>query len=191
MKVTFIKPKLILAFLALLFLGAVSSVPEEGMYPLSDIPKDALVEAGLKINPDDIYNPDGISLIDALVNIGGCTGSFVSENGLIITNHHCAFRAVNNASTPEHNYLEEGFLAEDIKDEIPSSGYTVRITESYEDVSEKILSAVEGVEDLAERGLIISKKIKELEKAASDKEKSISAKVSEMFVGQTYILFKY
>lgn len=191
MKVTFIKPKLILAFIALLFLGAVSFVPEEGMYPLSDIPKDALVEAGLKINPDDIYNPDGISLIDALVNIGGCTGSFVSENGLIITNHHCAFRAVNNASTPEHNYLEEGFLAEDIKDEIPSSGYTVRITESYEDVSEEILSAVEGVEDLAERGIIISKKIKELEKAASDKEKSISAKVSEMFVGQTYILFKY
>ncbi len=171
--------------------GAFTSIPEEGMYPLTDIPKDALVEAGLKISPDDIYNPNGISLIDALVNISGCTGSFVSEDGLIITNHHCAFRAINNASTPEHNYLEEGFLAESREKEIPSPGYTVRITESYEDVSDKILNAVEGIDDLKERGKKISEQIRKIEEEASDKENSIVAKVSEMFVGETYVLFKY
>ncbi len=191
MKIIVQTPRVFVFFTLILFISAFSSIPEEGMYPLSDIPKDALVDAGLKINPDEIYNPNGISLIDALVNIGGCTGSFVSKDGLIITNHHCAFRAVNNASTPEHNYLEDGFLAKDRSEEIPSPGYTVRITESYKDVSEIILSAVEGISDVKERGRIISEKIKELEEEASDEENSITAQVSEMFVGKTYILFKY
>jgi len=183
--------KFLFSIVLLLLLTAASSAPEEGMYPLSDIPKDALIKAGLKINPDDIYNPNSISLIDALVNIGGCTGSFVSDEGLIITNHHCAFRAVNNASTPEDNFLENGFLAEVHKDEIPARGYTVRITESYEDVSDRVLSAVEGIIDLQERGRLISEKIKEIEKEADDEKKSITSQVSEMFIGKTYILFKY
>ena len=86
--------------------------PDEGMYPLTEIGSLDLKDAGLKIPITDVYNPDGVSLIDALVNIGGCTGSFVSPEGLIITNHHCAFGAVQRASTVENNYLENGFLAE-------------------------------------------------------------------------------
>ncbi len=93
------------------FLGMTNSVPEEGMYPLSEIHKVDLVKAGLKIDPLEVYNPNGISLIDALVKVGGCTGSFVSNKGLILTNHHCAFGAINRASTSEHNYLENGLLA--------------------------------------------------------------------------------
>lgn len=76
------------------------SPPEEGMFPLSEIHKLDLKKAGLKIDQNEVYNPNGISLVDALVNVGGCTGSFVSNDGLIITNHHCAFSAVQLASTP-------------------------------------------------------------------------------------------
>jgi len=84
---------------------------DEGMYPLSEIKKLDLKSKGLKVTADDIYNPNGISLVDAIVNIGGCTGSFVSADGLIITNHHCAFGAVQAVSTPEilHDQLERVF----------------------------------------------------------------------------------
>ena len=173
------------------FLGLSSPVIEEGMYPLSEIHKVNLVKAGLKINPQEIYNPNGISLIDALVKVNGCTGSFVSRDGLIITNHHCAFAAINNASTTEHNYLEDGFLASSRGEEISAKNYKCRITESYEDVSELILSAVEGIDDFAERAKAITKKMNELSEEATDKENSIEGSVSEMFAGQTYILFKY
>ena len=108
---------------------------DEGMYPLSEISKIDLSAAGLKISPQDIYNPDGLSLVDALVKVGGCTGSFVSENGLIITNHHCAFGAISRASTAGANHLENGFLANNYEEEIPATGTKCRITESYEDVS--------------------------------------------------------
>ena len=75
--------------------------PEEGMYPLSEIDKVDLQKAGLKIETKEVYNPNGVSLVDALVQLSGCTGSFISENGLIITNHHCAFNAITKASTVE------------------------------------------------------------------------------------------
>jgi hypothetical protein len=164
---------------------------DEGMYPLSEIHKIDLVSAGLKIDPLEVYNPDGISLIDALVKVGGCTGSFVSPDGLILTNHHCAFGAINRASTPENNYLEEGFLAESRADEIPASGITVRITESYEDVSEEILSSIEGITDLTERAKKIQEKMDEIGDKATDTLKSIEGDVSEMFKGKTYVLFRY
>lgn len=176
-------------FLAVFLLSA--KAPDEGMYPIMNINKIDLVKAGLKIDPTEIYNPGKTSLIDALVHIGGCTGSFVSEQGLIITNHHCAFGAINAASTPEQNYLENGFVAHTKEKEIPARGYTVRIMEAYEDVSDKILISVKDIKDLSERSKAISTKMNELAKAANDPENSIEARVSEMFIGQTYILFKY
>ena len=168
-----------------------STAPEEGMYPLSEIHKINLVEAGLKIDPFEVYNPNGISLIDALVKVGGCTGSFVSKDGLILTNHHCAFGAINIASTPENNHLENGFLAETKLDEIPAHGVTVRITESYEDVSEKVLNGINEIEDLTERQKIISKRMNEIGEEADDPENSIEGRVSEMFKGKSYVLFRY
>ncbi|MBI9070860.1 MAG: S46 family peptidase [Melioribacteraceae bacterium] len=179
------------AVLVILFMGMFPSAPEEGMYPLSEVGKLDLVKAGLKIDPQELYNPNGTSLIDALVNIGGCTGSFVSEDGLVITNHHCAFGAISRASTPETNFLSDGFVAKDKSEEIPAKGYTVRIMESYKDVSEEILEAVADIEDLAERSREIGKKMRELAEEANDEENSIEARVSEMFLGQTYVLFKY
>lgn len=188
--------KLILKNIFLLFtltflLGLLPAAPEEGMYPLSEIDKVDLVSAGLKIDPKDIYNPEGISLVDALVHLSGCTGSFISEKGLIISNHHCAYGAIVNSSTPEKNYLENGFHAKSMKDEIPAVGYTCRITESYTDVSSQILDAVKNVSNPAERTKIIANKIKELSDAATNENESIIADVSEMFAGKTYVLFRY
>ncbi len=186
------KGKLSTAFLLLsITLINVSIFAEEGQYPLSEIKKLDLKKAGLLINQEEIYNPDGISLIDALVKVNGCTGSFVSSEGLIITNHHCAYGAVNSASTTTYNYLENGFIAESREKEIHAKGYTVRITESYEDVSSIILDSVKDIEDLEERSNTIAEKMREIGEDASDEKNSIEAKVSEMFIGQSYILFKY
>ncbi len=168
-----------------------ASVPDEGMFPLSDLSRAGLKKAGLKINEKEIYNPGQISLVDALVRVGGCTGSFVSPNGLVITNHHCAFSAVQQASTPLHNYLEHGFVARSQEQEIEAQGLTIRITESYEDVSDQILAAVAQVSDPVERIQIIHKKQAELARKAEQDDPTIKAEVSEMFMGKSYVLFRY
>ena len=86
---------------------------DEGMFPLSHLKQVDLKSAGFKINEKDIFNPDGVALTDALVRLGGCTGSFVSSEGLIVTNHHCVFGAVAGLSTKDNDYLENGFYAAD------------------------------------------------------------------------------
>jgi len=161
------------------------------MFPLSDIKSINLNEKGLKISVDEVYNPNGVSLVDALVKIGGCTGSFVSNEGLIITNHHCVFGIVSNVSTVENNYLENGFIAKTREDEIPAKGVSCRITESYEDVSKEVLEAANKAEDISQRTTMIANKIKEIVKREQQKDSTITAEVSEMFVGEQYILFRY
>lgn len=187
-----IKSSILLVFL----LGAASiqfsaSVPDEGMFPLSELHKAGLKRAGLQINEKDIYNPGQIGLVDALVRVSGCSGSFVSPNGLIITNHHCAFSAVQLASSPTHNYLQNGFVANSYEQEIEARGLTIRITDSYEDISKQILNAVSSTNDPIERINIINRKKAELVKEAETKDPSIKAEVSEMFIGKSYVLFKY
>ncbi len=165
--------------------------PDEGMFPLNEISKLDLKKAGLKIDINDIYNPNGVSLINALVKVGGCTGSFVSNEGLILTNHHCAFDFVRQASTTENNYVDSGFIARNREEEIPAKGLTSLITDSYEDISETILSSVKDVKDVSERVKAIQKKIREIIDETEKKDPTIKAEVSEMFIGKTYILFKY
>lgn len=165
--------------------------PEEGMYPLSELSKLDLKKAGLKIDVKELYNPNGVSLIDAFVRIGGCSGSFVSNEGLILTNHHCAYDYVQQASTLEKNYLRDGFHAKSKEEEIPAVGLTCLINESYEDVSDKILTALEKGVDVSDRQKILREKIREIVKEVEENEPGIKAEVSEMFVGQTYVLFKY
>ncbi len=183
--------KFILIFSLLIF--SVTIFASGGMYPLSEIQKieAQMKEAGLNLDVKDIYNPDGVSLVDALVKLSGCTGFFVSENGLILTNHHCAFGAINNASTTENNYLEDGFYAANSEEEYSAEGYTARITLSYEDVSDEVLKEASDIDDPVERKKNIEDKIKNLEEKFTNDEESIDAKVSEMFAGKTYILFKY
>ena len=149
-------------FLLLLTAQIISMAPnalgDEGMYPMSELEKLDLKTAGLEIDSALIYNPDGLSLVDGICKIGGCTGSFVSEKGLMLTNHHCAFRAIRDASTAEHDFLTEGFTASNRSDEVHAVGYTVRITDSYRDVSAEVLSVVSDGMDPEKRTKAISEK---------------------------------
>ncbi|GGE27180.1 S46 family peptidase [Sphingobacterium cellulitidis] len=187
----FIKAGLIAAFLTTGTIIIPNAIPDEGMFPLSELSKAGLKKAGLKISEKEIYNPGQIGLVDALVQVSGCSGSFVSPNGLIITNHHCAFSAVQLASTPEHNYLENGFVANSHEQEIEAKGLNIRITDSYQDVSQRILEAVSNVSDPSQRIDIINNKRQEIAKEAEAQDPTIKAEVSEMFIGKSYVLFRY
>jgi len=162
---------------------------EEGMYPLSEIHKLDLKSMGFMIDPVDIYNPKGISIIDAIADLGFCTGSFVSVDGLILTNHHCSFRAIQSASCKEKDYLKNGFSAGDRSQEVEAKAYTVRITETYRDVSAEVLSVINNKMTFAQRTKAIEKKTKQLVIEAEKKHPGKRAKVAEMFPGQTYVLF--
>ena len=183
--------KCALVILLLLAIPVIFIHADEGMYPISEIHKLDLKKLGFELTAEQIFNPSEISLIDGICNVGGCTGSFVSEQGLIVTNHHCAFRAIQAASTAENDYLENGFIARTQEEEFPVPGGTVRITESYKDVSGEVLSAVDDEMELAERSEAIRKKINEIVKQAEEENPGKRAQVSEMFIGKTYVLFIY
>lgn len=201
MKILFQAPSDILAGLtryaasAVLFalLLAVPTAADEGMYPVSEIAVLGLMEKGLEISPLDIFNPDPdqTCLIDAICRVNGCTGSFVSPDGLIFTNHHCAFAAIQRASTAENDLLTNGFIAATRTHEVPALGYEVRITESYRDVSAEVLTAVTEEMDFAERTRAIERRQKEIEKQSETDNPGVRAEVAEMFAGKTYVLFHY
>ncbi len=110
---------------------------------------------------------------------------------MILTNHHCAFGAVQAASTAEKDYLTNGFFAAGRSEEIPAKGYNCRITESYRDVSAEVLSAAKENMSFAERAKAFEQKIKEIIAAEEAKAKDIRAEVAEMFAGKSYVLFIY
>ena len=129
--------------------------------------------------------------MDGICRVNGCTGSFVSSDGLIITNHHCAFDAIQKASTPTNDLLANGFIAKTKQDEVRAVGFTVRITESYANVSDQVLSVVSEGMTFLDRTKAIEKRRKELEQAAEAENKGLRAEVAEMFTGKTYVLFLY
>lgn len=181
-------------FLTSIFLSLflfVTLTADEGMYPLSEISRLDLESKGLEIPVSGIYNPDGVSLVDAICQVGGGTGEFVSPDGLILTNHHIAYAGVVAASTPERDYLRQGFTAKSRAEEIPAEGYICRITEDYQDVSEDVLSVVTDDMTPAERSDAIREKMKVLAEAEEAGRENISCEVSEMFPGKTYVLFTY
>lgn len=176
---------------ALIFFGFRKARPEEGMFPMSEISRLDLKKAGLRLNQEDIFNPGGISLADALVRVGGCTGSFVSDQGLIITNHHCAFGAVQASSSVENDYITDGFLAPRREDEIQAKGITCKITQSYLDVSSEVLEAAKSESDPARRLQVIAQAIKTIESRENAGNPGLSCEISEMFAGRNYVLFRY
>jgi hypothetical protein len=176
---------------ALCFSASQIATADEGMYPLTRLQGLDLRSKGLELTPDDIYNPGGVDLADAIVNLRGCTGSFVSSAGLILTNYHCAFRAVQAVSSTSRDYLASGFAARSRAEEIPLDGQTARIKEFARDVSTDVLAAVTDTTPPAERTRRISRRIREIVAAAESTHPGMSADVSEMFPGRSYVLFLY
>jgi len=181
---------LILFLLGFLFL---TSLADEGMWLLDSIdqlPIDSLKASGLELDPEEIYNPKGGGIADAVVKVGGASGAFVSPEGLIVTNHHVAFTAVQRQSTPEHNYLKDGFYAETKEQELPAIGYDVYVTKSFDDVTQRVLSAVgEKMSGLKRYEAIekISKKIIQ----EAEKDRDVKCKLVSMYGGSQYYLFTY
>jgi len=167
------------------------ALAEDGMYPMSELAKLDLAKRGILLTADELFNPNQTSLVDGICRVNGCTGSFVSKDGLIITNHHCAFGAIQQASTLTNDLLTNGFNAVTRAQEISAPDYQVRITESFEDVSAEVLSAVREGMTYSERTRAIEKRRKELEQQAEQKHVGLRAEVAEMFEGKTYLLFLY
>lgn len=178
------------ASLLILGFSQISFKPEEGMFPLNYLNINDLKNAGIKLEADQIFNPSGVSLTDALVRVGGCTGSFISEEGLIITNHHCVYGNVARLSNIDHNYLEDGFVAGDKSAELPVS-MPCRITQSYEDVSDEVLKGLDENTDAKTRLITIAANIKTITEREQKLNPDLDIEVSEMFVGKSYTLFRY
>lgn len=167
---------------------------DEGMWLLMSIDKQTYKEMkkkGLKLTPKQIYDINNASLKDAIIQFGrGCTGEIVSDQGLILTNHHCGYPQIQQHSTVEHDYLSNGFWAYNQSEELPNPGLTAKFFIRMEDVTEKVLKGVTNDMSETERAKIVranSKKIKE----ETEKGTTYTAEVSTMFNGNQYCLFVY
>ncbi len=129
-----------IALWALALMMVLPARADEGMWLLPLLEKmngKALKEAGCRLTPQEIYNINGSSLKDAIVHFGGgCTGEIISDEGLLVTNHHCGYSSIQGLSTPEHNYLMDGWWAKTRADELKVPGLTVTFLRSMEDVTD-------------------------------------------------------
>jgi hypothetical protein len=147
---------------------------------------ETLRKLGVGFEPEALADPTAFPL-NAVVSLGGCSASFVSEQGLVITNHHCVTRALQHNSTPEQNLLKDGFLAATMKDE-PSAGPTSRIfvTTSFTDVTDKILPGLDAIEDPTARFKELDKRVKDLDKACEDKSEDTRCRIASYFEGAQF-----
>ncbi|MFZ5516525.1 MAG: S46 family peptidase [Candidatus Zhuqueibacterota bacterium] len=185
--------KLVIQIVLICLLSVTLIHADEGMWllnSLKQLPWKQMQAHGLKLTPEQIYNPDGVSLADAIVQIGGGTGSFVSDQGLIITNHHVAFGAIQRQSSADQDFIRKGFLAATLAEELPAKGYNARICTGFQDVTAEILKHVNDDMPYGERYTTIENIKRELLKKYEEDE-TISAQIVEMLSGTHYYLFTY
>lgn len=179
----------LLAFLLLVFSVAKA---DEGMWLpqlLAQLNEKQMKSMGMKISAADIYNINKGSLKDAIVSFGGfCTGEVISSRGLVLTNHHCGFDAIQNHSTIENNYIRDGFWARNNAEEIPNPGLFVTFIIRIDDVTKQVLNGVTRNMEEKERQSVIDKNIAELRKNVK-KESYQDSFIRAFFEGNQYFLF--
>ena len=144
---------------------------------------------GMKMNVDKIYNVDGSSLKDAVAHFGGgCTSEVISPNGLLLTNHHCGYRAIQSHSSVEHDYLKDGFWAYSKVEELPNEGLTATFIKRIDDVTNQVLDGVSDKMDEKMQQSVIDKNINKVIKNAA-KESWQDANVKSFYDGNQYFLF--
>jgi hypothetical protein len=176
------------------------AIADEGMWLLSLIGKNSseMKKLGLKLTPEDIYNINEASIKDAIVGLGNdgapfrhfCTGEIISDKGLMLTNHHCGYGMIQQHSSVEHDYLEDGFWAKSLDEELTNEGITASILVRMEDVSARVLNDINDEMNESERNKIIAKISEEIINEAEDGT-NYSAQVIDMFDNNQYFLFVY
>ena len=165
---------------------------EEGMWIpslLEQLNISQMQSLGLKLSAEDIYSVNNSSLKDAIVLFGGgCTAAFISPDGLLLTNHHCALGTIQRLSSLEHDYLTNGFWAKSFEEELPAPGLTVTLLIRMEDVTDRMLKNVGDEMNQIQRREILLKNQEEIEKT-SVKGTSYEGKVRSFFYGNQYYLF--
>ncbi len=179
------------AFVSLLISQAAPTIAKEGMFTpdqLPEITKD-LRKTGLKIKPSQLSNLTEFPM-GAIISLGGCSASFVSDQGLVATNHHCSRGSVQFNSTEENNYLEDGFLAKSLSDELPAApGSRVYVTKQVTDVTSAVLDGVKEGMSGEERFKVIEQNRKAL-LASCESDAGHRCQVSSFFGGAQYKLNK-
>jgi len=182
------KLSLLIVFIVISF----QTFADEGMWLpqlLQTLNEKQMKKLGMKINASDIYNINKGSLKDAIVSLGGfCTAEVISNQGLILTNHHCGFDAVQNHSSLEHNYIRDGFWAYNKNQELQNQGLFVSFIISIDEVTNTILKDVNNNLSEKERQSVIDKNIAQLKKDYK-KETYQDIIIRPFFEGNKYFLF--
>ena len=181
--------KVIIALLAALFW--LPSIADEGMWiPMLLKRNEAdMQQKGMKISADDIYSINKACLKDAIVLFGsGCTGEFVSDKGLLFTNHHCGYSYIARNSTLEHNYLANGFWAKSLEEEIPCPGLSVTRLVRMEDVTNQVLDGITDNMSESERALVIATNIKTITQKATEGT-HYKAIIKPFYYGNQYFMY--
>lgn len=172
-------------------LSILSSVAQEGMWMLTQLKQLDLKKKGLKIPVEKIYSPNKPCLANAVLQLGGGSASFVSSEGLVVTNHHVAYTALQRASSVSNDYLENGFLAKDRSTEIQAPGYEAKLMLEMKDVTSNIRSTVEGISDPVEKEKKVNARIAVITEQEKAKNSDRDAEVVSMYNGKQYILYTY
>ncbi len=190
--------KLKLCALALAVLMAGSAKADEGMWLLQLMKQqhsiDMMKKQGLQLEAEDLYNPDGVSLKDAVgIFGGGCTGEIISPEGLILTNHHCGYASIQQHSSVEHDYLTDGFWAKSRSEELPTPGLRFTFVERIEDITEIVNNKI-AAKEITEAESFSSSFLMKLANELYDKsdlkgKKGINPKALPFYAGNKFYLF--
>lgn len=178
-------------------LGLSTAKADEGMWLLNLLKKMKMAEMkemGLELSAKDIYAVNNSSMKDGLLmlNGGSCTAELISEDGLALTNHHCAYDAIRSQSdTGSKNYLEHGFWAQDHSEELPIEDMSASILVRIEDVSDRIDEAISDDMGAREKQTKMRGLKKEIKANAFDDSKPYRAEIKEFYSGDQYYLFVY
>lgn len=164
---------------------------DEGMWMPHQMKDLNLKTKGLMMDPGNLYKKDGTGLMSAVVNLRGGTGEFVSSQGLILTNHHVAFGAIQRASDKDHDYIVDGFLAKTKAEEITAPGYTADVLLGYDDITAQVLKVFKPGMTAAQRYEALEKFKKKLTAREEKKGKDLRVDIRSMYGGNQYYLFRF
>ena len=173
---------------------------DEGMWLLQLLKEqnsiDLMKKQGLKLEADDIYNSNGVSLKDAIgIFGGGCTGEIISPEGLILTNHHCGYSSIQQHSSVEHDYLTDGFWAMSRAEELPTPGLKFRFVHRIVDITDLVNAKVKAGEvgeyEAMTRPFLNKLAKEELEKSDLKGKPGIEPLALPFYAGNKYYLIYY